>query len=81
MWLQRRPRPLNSAYPSGEEGVESGWRAGGVRRGKGAWFDPSGPHVGEELVWDLCENFLSQAGHAEDVVATAIDIVSKRDKL
>lgn len=61
--------------------MEGGWGAGGVRRGQRAWLDPPGPHVGQELVWDLREDLLSQAGHAEDVVATAIDVVSKRDKL
>lgn len=81
MWQQPRAQPLDPAHPPGEEGVQSGWWAGGVGRGQGAWFDPPGPHVGQELVWDLGENFLGQAGHAEDVVATAIDVVSKRDKL
>lgn len=81
IWQQPQPQPLDPAHPPGEEGVESGWWAGGVGRGQRAWFDPPGPHVGQELVWDLCKYFLSQAGHAEDVVATAIDVVSKRDKL
>lgn len=61
--------------------MEGGWWAGGVRRGQRPRFDPPGPHVGQELVWDLREYFLSQAGHAKDVVATTIDIISKRDKL
>lgn len=61
--------------------MQSGWGAGGVGRGQRAWLDPPGPHVGQELVWDLRKHFLSQAGHAEDVVAAAIDVVSKRDKL
>lgn len=61
--------------------MESRGGAGGVRRGQRAWFDPPGPHVGQELVWDLCKDFLGQAGHAEDVVATAIDVISKGDKL
>lgn len=74
-------QPLDPAHPPGEEGVERGWRAGGVGRGQRAWFDPPGPHVGQELVWDLRKHLLSQAGHAEDVVATAIDVVPERDKL
>lgn len=61
--------------------MEGGGWAGGVGRGQRPRFDPPGPHVGQELVWDLCKHFLGQAGHAEDVVATAIDVVSKRDKL
>lgn len=61
--------------------MESRWGAGGVGRGQRTGFDPPGPHVGQELVWDLCKDLLSQAGHAEDVVATAIDVVSERDKL
>lgn len=76
-----KPRLLDPAYPSGEEGVD-GWRwAGGVRRWQRARLDPSGPHVGQELVGDFGEHFLSQAGHAEDVVTPSVDVVSERDKL
>lgn len=54
---------------------------GGVRRGQGAGFDPSGPHVGQELVRDLSEHLFSQTSHAEDVVPSSVDVVSERNKL
>lgn len=61
--------------------MESRWWTGGVRRWQGAWFDPSGPHVGQELVWDFGEHFLGQASHAEDVVSPPVNVVSERNKL
>lgn len=61
--------------------MDSRWWTGGVRRWQGAWFDPSGPHVGQELVRDFGEHFLGQASHAEDVVTSSINIVSERNKL
>lgn len=58
------------------------WRwAGGVGRRQGPRFDPSGPHVGQELVRDLGEYFLGQASHAEDVVPSPVNVVSERNKL
>lgn len=59
-----------------------GWGgAGGVGRWQGARFDPSGPHVGQELVGDLGEHLLRQASHAEDVVPSPVDVVSERNEL
>lgn len=57
------------------------WWTGGVRRWQGAWFDPTGPHVGQELVWDFSKHFLSQTSHAEDVVSPPVNVVSERNKL
>lgn len=72
---------LDPAYPSGEEGVD-GWRwTRGVGRRQRAGFDPSGPHVGQELVGDLGQHFLGQAGHAEDVVTASVNVVAERDEL
>lgn len=76
-----RPQPLNSAYPSGEKGVDSWWWTGGVRRWQGPRFDASGPHVGQELVGDFSEHLFSQTGHAEDVVSSPVDVVSERNEL
>lgn len=61
--------------------MDSRWWTRGVRRWQGAWFDPPGPHVGQELVRDFGKHFLSQASHAEDVVTSTVDIVSERNKL
>lgn len=61
--------------------MESRWWTGGVRRRQGAGFDPSGPHVGQELVRDFSEHFLSEASHAEDVVTPSVNVVSERNKL
>lgn len=72
---------LDPAYPSGEKGVD-GWRwTGGVGRWQRAGFDPPGSHVGQELVGDLSQHFLSQAGHAENVVTTSVNVVPERDEL
>ena len=79
--LKRGLRPLDSAYPSAEEGVDGRGGTGGVRGRQGARFDPSGPHVGQELVRDFGENFLSEACHAEDVVPPPVDVVSEGDEL
>lgn len=75
------PRPLDSAYPSGEERVDGRRRTGGVRRRQGAGFDPSGPHVGQELVGDFSEHLLRQTSHAEDVVPSSVNVVSERNEL
>lgn len=61
--------------------MESRWWTGGVRRWQGAWFDPSGPHVGQELVWNFGEHFLSQPSHAEDVVSPSVNVVSEGHEL
>lgn len=61
--------------------MDGRWWTGGVGRWQGARFDPSGPHVGQELVRDFGEHFLSQASHAEDVVSPPVDVVSERDEL
>lgn len=61
--------------------MESRRRTGGVRRGQGPGFDPPGPHVGQELVRDFGEHFLSQASHAEDVVTPSVNVVSERNEL
>ena len=61
--------------------MDSRWGTGGVRRWQGAGFDPSGPHVGQELVRDFGEHFFSQASHAEDVASPSVDVVSERNKL
>lgn len=59
-----------------------GWRrTRGVGRRQRAGFDPSGPHVGQELVGDLGQHFLGQAGHAEDVVTASVNVVAERDEL
>lgn len=72
---------LDPAYPSGEKRVD-GWRwAGSVGRRQRARFDAPGSHVGQELVGDLGQHFLGQAGHAENVVTTSVNVVAERDKL
>ena len=77
--MGRRLSSSDSAHTSGEERVHGG--DGGVGRGGGARFDPPGPHVGEELVRDLGQHLLGQAGHAEDVVSPPVYVVSEGDKL
>ena len=59
----------------------SWWWTGGVRWWKGARFDPSGPHVGQELIGDFGKYFFSQSSHAEDVVSSPVNVVSERNKL
>lgn len=59
-----------------------GWRwTGGVWRWQRARFDPPGSHVGQELVGDLGQHFLGQAGHAENVVTASVNVVAERDEL
>lgn len=53
-------------------------RVGGRQRAR---LDASGPHVGQELVRDLSQHLLGQTGHAEDVVAPPVDVVSEGDEL
>lgn len=52
-----------------------------VGRGRGRWLDPACPHVGEELVRDLGQDVLGEAGHAQDVVPRPVDVIPERDKL
>ncbi len=44
-------------------------------------FDASAPHVLQELIRDFCKNVFGQTGHAEDVIPSAIDVVSERNEL
>lgn len=74
-------KPLNSAYPSCEKGVDSWWWTGSVRRWQGTRFDPPGSHVGQELVGNFSQHFFSQTGHAEDVISSSVNVVSERNKL
>lgn len=73
--------PSDPAYPSGVERVDGRGRTRGIRWRLGAWFDPSGPHVGEKLVGDFGEHFFSQTSHAQNVVSSPVDVVSERNKL
>lgn len=52
---------------------------GGV--GRVLRFDASASHVLEELIWNFRENVLGQTGHAEDVISSAIDVVTEGNKL
>lgn len=61
--------------------MDSWWWTWGIRGWKRAGFDSSGPHVGQELVRDFGEDFLSQSSHAKDVVSSPVDVVSERNKL
>lgn len=38
-------------------------------------------HERQQLVWDLCQDILSQAGHAQDLVPRAVHVVPERDEL
>lgn len=59
-----------------------GWRrTRGVGGRQRAGFDPSGPHVRQELVGDLGQHFLGQAGHAEDMVTASVNVVAEWDEL
>lgn len=53
-------------------------RAGGQR---GPGFDPSALHEGQQLVGDLRQDVLSQAGHAQDLVPRPVDVVPERNEL
>lgn len=52
-----------------------------VRRWSWRRFNPPGPHVGQELVGDLSQHIFGEPGHAQDVVSSAVNIVSEWDKL
>lgn len=67
---------LNSSYLS-LDGLP--WRC--VRRRCWRWFNPPGPHVGQELVGNLSQHILGQPGHAQDVISSPVNIVSEWDKL
>lgn len=56
-----------------------GGRAVGRRRR--GWLDPSGPHVGQELLGDLGQDVLGQPGHAQDVVSTSVHVIPERHEL
>lgn len=60
---------------------ECGRGFGGAGVGRVLGFDASAPHVLEELIWDFCKNVFGQTGHAEDVIPSAIDVVSERNEL
>lgn len=80
---------------SGEDG-EPGWRGrdelcrgsdmpvqlrqrrGGEGRSR---LNSSALHERQQLVGDLGEDIFSQPGHAEDLVARSVDVVSERNKL
>ena len=68
------------ACPSSDLGLD-GLSRGGVRRGRGQGLDAPGPHVGQELVGDLCQDIFSQPCHAQDVVPCPVNVVSEGDKL
>lgn len=53
-------------------------RVGGGHRQR---LDPSRPHEGKELVRDLGQDVFGEAGHAQDVVPCAVDIIPEWDKL
>lgn len=76
-----RTQPLDSAYSSGKEGVDSWWWTGGVRGWQRSGFDSSGSHVGQELVWYFGKHFFSKTSHTEDVVSSSINVVSERNEL
>lgn len=44
-------------------------------------FHASAPHVLQELIRDFGKNVFGQTGHAEDVIPSAIDVVSERNEL
>ena len=52
-----------------------------IGRLEGAGLDPPALHVGDELIGDLRQYVLGQPGHAQDMVASAVHVVSERDKL
>lgn len=54
---------------------------GCVRRGCGVGLDAPSFHVGYKLVWDLSQNVLGQPGHAQHVVACAVNVISERHEL
>lgn len=58
--------------------VERRQRRGGEGRSR---FNSSALHKRQQLVGDLGEDVLSQPGHAEDLVARSVDVVSERNKL
>lgn len=68
--------PVSSSY-LGLEGLPRRC----VGRGRGRWLDPACPHVGEELVGDLGQDVLGEAGHAQDVVPRPVDVIPERDEL
>lgn len=77
--LPPNPRPLAACVGSDGAGLRGvvgrvGWR-------RGAGFDASALHVGDELVGDLSQHVLCQPRHAQHMVAGAVHVVSERDKL
>lgn len=79
--VRARPWPLNSTYPPGKKGVNGRCRTWGIGRWQWPRFDASGPHVGQELVWDFSKHFFSQTGHAENVVSSSVNVVSEGNEL
>lgn len=47
----------------------------------GSRFDSSTLHERQQLVRDLGEDVLRQSGHAEDLVARSVHVVSERNEL
>lgn len=47
----------------------------------GAGFNPPTLHEWQQLVRDLCQDILSQSGHAQDLVPWPVDVVPERNKL
>lgn len=76
LWIAFFSSPVSSSY-LGLEGLPR-WRVG---RGRGRWLDPACLHVGEELVGDLGQDVLGEAGHAQDVVPRPVDVIPERDEL
>lgn len=52
-----------------------------VRRWSWRWFNPPGPHIGQELVRDLSQHIFGEPGHAQNVISSPVNIVSEWDKL
>lgn len=79
---QSRPCPTPAwSCVWGSDGVGLGVVAGRVRRRDGVGFNASALHVGDQLVGDLGQHVFRQPRHAQHMVASAVHVVSERDKL
>lgn len=76
-------RVFNQSQPCPwcSDGVGLGLVDGRVSRWGGVRFNSSALHVGDQLVGDLGQYIFRQPSHAQHVVASAVHVVSERDKL